>query len=138
MFAVEKLEAVRETGKVLFFKLIKDGVCWFDEFYEEQMKDPKHASEIRSILSAMDFMAETDCMLPATKFNSIKQGKNVIGYEFKKDDLRVYCMKPASNVVVVFGGYKKNQGKDVKRLNRIVEEVKDEIGLLIKEKIDEI
>lgn len=138
MFAVEKLEAVRDNGKVLFFKLIKDGVCWFDEFYEEQMKNPKHAGEMKSILATMDFMAETDHMLPVTKFNSIKQGKNVIGYEFKKNELRVYCMKPASNVVVVFGGYKKNQGRDVKRLNRIVEEVKGEINLLLKEKIDEI
>ena len=38
------------------------------------------------------------------------------------------------NVVVVFGGYKKNQEKDVKRLYKIVEEVKDEIEELIKEK----
>ena len=81
-------------------------------------------------------MAETDARLPKEKFNSIKHDKNAIGYEFKKKDLRVYCLKPASNVVVVFGGYKKNQEKDVKRLQRIVEEVKDEIEELIKERID--
>ena len=46
----------------------------------------------------------------------------------------VYCLKPTPNVVVVFGGYKKNQEKDVKRLYKIVEEVKDEIEELIKEK----
>lgn len=136
MFAVEKLEAVRGNGKVLFFKLVKDGVCWFDDFYEEQNKDAKHASELRFILSQMDYMAETDAIFPKEKFNSIKQGKNVVGYEFKKNELRVYCLKPASNVVVVFGGYKKNQEKDVKRLQRIVEEVKDEIEELIKERID--
>ena len=136
MFAVEKLEAVRGNGKVLFFKLVKDGVCWFDDFYEEQNKDAKHASELRFILSQMDYMAETDAIFPKEKFNSIKQGKNVIGYEFKKNELRVYCLKPASNVVVVFGGYKKNQEKDVKRLQRIAEEVKDEIEELIKERID--
>lgn len=138
MFAVEKLEAVRDTGKVLFFKLVKDDVCWFDDFYEEQNKDAKHASELRTILTMMDYMAETDAKLPEEKFNSIKQGKNVIGYEFKKKELRVYCLKPVSDVVVVFGGYKKNQKKDVKRLQRIVEEVKDEIVELIKEKIDEL
>lgn len=136
MFAVEKLEAIRDNGKVLFFKLVKDGVCLFDDFYEKQNMDAKHASELRSILSLMDYMAETDAIFPKEKFNSIKQGKNVVGYEFKKNELRVYCLKPASNVVVVFGGYKKNQEKDVKRLQRIVEEVKDEIEELIKEKID--
>ena len=135
MFAVEKLEAVKDTGKVLFFKLVKDDVCWFDDFYEELNKDAKHASELRTILTMMDYMAETDAMLPKEKFNSIKHGKNVIGYEFKKNDLRVYCLRPASNVVVVFGGYKKNQEKAVKRLEKIVEEVKDEIVELIKEKL---
>ena len=136
MFAVEKLEAVREDGKVLFFKLIKDNVCWFDKFYEEQMKDPKYASELRSILTTMDFMAETNLMLPSTKFNSIKQGKKVIGHEFKKNELRVYCIKPNSNVVVVFGGYKKNQVKDIKRLTAIVEEVKEVIGEKKKKKMN--
>ena len=135
MFAVEKLEAVRDTGKVLFFKLVKDDVCWFDDFYEEQNKDAKHASELRAILTMMDYMAETDARFPEEKFNSIKHGKNAIGYEFKKKDLRVYCLKPASNVVVVFGGYKKNQKKDVARLEKIAEEVNDEIEELIKEKL---
>ena len=138
MFAVEKLEAVRDTGKVLFFKLVKDDVCWFDDFYEELNKDAKHASELRTILTMMDYMAETDARLPEEKFNSIKHGKNAIGYEFKKKDLRVYCLKPASNVVVVFGGYKKNQKKDVAKLEKIAEEVKDEIEEMIKEKIDEL
>lgn len=134
MFAIEKLEAVRRNGKVQFFKLIKDGVCWFDDFYEEQMNDARNASDLKKILTIMDYMAETNAILPKEKFNSIKQGKNVVGYEFKKNELRVYCLKPTPNVVVVFGGYKKNQEKDVKRLYKIVEEVKDEIEELIKEK----
>ena len=136
IFAVEKLEAVRDTGKVLFFKLVIDGKCWFDDFYEQQLKDIKHASELKSILTLMDYMAETNCMLPKEKFNSIKQGGNVIGYEFKKNELRVYCIKPFSNVVVVFGGYKKNQKHDIKKLQVIVEEIKDKIEILIKEKLD--
>ncbi len=136
MFAVKKLEVIRENGRVLFFKLIKDEVCWFDEFYEEQMKDAKHASDLRTVLTVMDYMAETNAILPKEKFNSIKRGKSVIGYEFKKNELRVYCLKPASNMVVVFGGYKKNQGMDIKRLQKIAEEVKDEIEELIKEKMN--
>ena len=34
-------------GKVQFFKLIKDGVCWFDDFYEEQMNDARNASDLK-------------------------------------------------------------------------------------------
>ena len=64
MFAIKKLEAIRENGRVLFFKLIKDEMCWFDEFYEEQMKDAKHTSDLRTILTVMDYMAETNAILP--------------------------------------------------------------------------
>ena len=109
-------------------------MCWFNDFYEELSRNAKHASELRTILSLMDYMAETNSILPATKFNSIKEGKKVIGYEFKKNDLRVYCIKPASDVVVVFGGYKKNQKNDIKKLRGIVDEVKNEIEILINEK----
>ena len=135
IFAVERLEAVRDNGRVLFFKLVKDDVCWFDEFYKEVSKNSKRASELRSILSMMDYLAETNAMLPDTKFNSVKHGNKVMGYEFKKNDLRVYCMKPSANVVVVFGGYKKNQKNDIKKLKSIVEEVEDVLENLIRIKM---
>ena len=135
IFAVEKLEAVRDNGRVLFFKLVKDDVCWFDEFYKEVCKTPKGASELRTILSMMDYIAETNAMLPHTKFNSVKHGNKVVGYEFKKNDLRVYCVKPSVNVAVVFGGYKKNQKNDIKKLKSIVEELGDTIENLIRIKM---
>ena len=68
----------------------------------------------------MDFMAENDSTLPVNKFNSIKKEKNVIGYEFKKDDLRVYCVKKEPNVIVILGGYKKNQEQDIDKFIRLI------------------
>ena len=79
----------------------------------------------------MDYMAETNALLPKEKYNSIKQGKSVIGYEFKKKDLRVYCIKPLESIVVIFGGYKKNQKDDIKKFERFVEETKGLIEELI-------
>ena len=72
-----------------------------------------------SILSMMNYMAETNALLPSQKFNSIKQGNAVIGYEFKKNDLRVYCKKLSNNVVVIFGGYKQNPKKRHKETEQI-------------------
>lgn len=42
IFAIEKIEAVRTTGKVHFFKLVKNGKCLFDYFYNTIIKDEKH------------------------------------------------------------------------------------------------
>ena len=130
-FAVEKLEAIRDVGKVRFFKLIKDGICLFDDFYDEVSKDKRHHKDMLSILSMMDYMAETNALIPKEKFNSIKQGNTVVGYEFKKNDLRVYCKKMPDNVVVIFGGYKQNQKEYIKKLNKIVNESEGMIEKLI-------
>lgn len=136
IFAIEKIEAIRDNGKVRFFKLLKDGKCMFDDYYNEISNNNRIFKDLLNILSVMDYMAETNAILPKTKFNSIKQGNKIIGYEFKKNDLRVYCMKPVENVVVIFGGYKKNQKEDIKKLNRIVDEIGEELETIINEKIE--
>ena len=136
IFAIEKIEAIRDNGKVRFFKLLKDGKCMFDDYYNEISNNNRIFKDLLNILSVMDYMAETNAILPKTKFNSIKQGNKIIGYEFKKNDLRVYCMKPVENVVVIFGGYKKNQKEDIKKLNRIVDEIGEELEAIINEKIE--
>lgn len=136
IFAVEKLEAVRENGKNRFFKLLKDGRCMFDDFFNEISSNDRYYKDMLNILSVMDYMAETNIILPKTKFNSIKQGNTIIGYEFKKNDLRVYCVKPEANVVVVFGGYKKNQKEDIKKLHRITEEIGEDLKRMINEKME--
>lgn len=136
IFAVEKLEAVRENGKIRFFKLFKDGRCMFDDFHNEISSNDRNRKDMLNILSVMDYMAETNIILPKTKFNSIKQGNTVIGYEFKKNDLRVYCVKPETNVVVVFGGYKKNQKEDIKKLQRLTEELGEDLERIINEKME--
>lgn len=136
IFAVEKLETVRENGMIRFFKLLKDGKCMFDDFQNEISSNDRNYKDLLNIFSVMDYMAETTAILPKTKFNSIKYGSTIIGYEFKKNDLRVYCMKPEENTVVVFGGYKKNQKEDIKKLKRIGDEVGDKLEKIIKEKMD--
>ena len=52
------------------------------------------------------------------KFNHIQGGKydRKDVYEFKKDKLRVYVILIKPNVYVVYGGYKKEQQKDIARI----------------------
>ena len=120
IFAVEKIEQVRDDGKIHFFKLFKDKRCFFDEFVNDIRGNSNDYKSFVSLVAIMDFMAENDSNLPSKKFNAIKKGKNVIGYEFKKDDLRVYCVKKEPNVIVILGGYKKNQEKDIDKFIRLI------------------
>ena len=119
-FAVQLLESVRTNGKLRFYKMLKDGKAPFDSFYEEVCDDKRLKKDMLQILAMMDFMAETNKILPREKVNSIKDGDKVIGIEFKKNDLRVYCLKQDPNVFVVMGGYKKDQDNDIKDMKRLL------------------
>ena len=59
IFAIEKIEAIRDNGKVRFFKLLKDGKCMFDDYYNEISNNNRIFKDLLNILSVMDYMAET-------------------------------------------------------------------------------
>lgn len=132
-FAVELLESVRRDGKLRFYSLIKDGNNLFDSFYNEVSKEKRHKSDLIRIIATMDFVAENDAKLPKERVNSIKDGDKVIGLEFKKNDLRVYCLKLEPNVVVIMGGYKKNQKKDLKTIKQLLKDNKDLPEIIVQE-----
>ena len=118
IFAVGKIEQIRDDGKIHFCKLFKDNRCLFDDFVNDIRGNSNDYKSFVSLVAIMDFMAENDSKMPVNK--SIKKGKNVIGYEFKKDDLRVYCVKKEPNVIVILGGYKKNQEQDIDKFIRLI------------------
>lgn len=120
IFAIKNVEEVK-NGKLSFYKLIIDGNCLYDTFCSEMEKDEVLASSLNKIRAYMNFMAESDCLLPKAKFNSIKNKGKVIGYEFKDKNLRLYIIKQPPEVYVVLGGYKKTQEKDIKSFSKIRE-----------------
>ncbi len=124
-FAVKIFEPVRCDGKLKFYKLLENGKAQIDLFYDEVSKDNKHKRDFNIILTCMNIVAENDCLLPKKKVNSIKEGDKEIAIEFKKNDLRVYCVKKSPNVFVVLGGYKNNQKKDVDRIKRLLKATND-------------
>ena len=121
IFAQEKIDEVKE-GKLVFYKLRVDGICLYDEFCEKMEKNPSCLKSLNMIRAYMNFMAESDKMLPSTKFNSIKGKNNVIGYEFKHKELRVYIVKQEPNVYVVLGGIKSSQKKDIAKFAEIIKD----------------
>lgn len=124
-FAVKLLESVRSDGRLKFYKLLENGKAQIDSFSDELCADKKLEKDINVIWAFMNIMAENDIFLPKEKVNSVKDGDKEIAIEFKKNDLRVYCVKIVPKVFVVFGGYKKNQKNDIKKLKRLLKEVGD-------------
>ena len=129
-FAVDYFEPVMRNGKVRFYKLLEDGSAQIDAFYEEITKNERLKKEFNEIVSCMNYVAESNAILPKKKLNSIKDGKKEIALEFKKDILRVYCFKKEMDFFIVMGGYKKDQKKDIEGLKRMLKDDENLVGYL--------
>lgn len=116
-FALERIETIE--GRQVFEKLLIDGQCQFDDFEAEVSKNPKYYSELGSIYHYMERVANNES-LPETKFKDITPKKEAIKeYEFKSKNLRVYALKKENGKIIVLGGYKNRQKKDIRSFQSI-------------------
>ncbi len=108
-FAVQKIDIIK--GKVVFNKLIVDGVSLLDEF--ENSLEEQYESEMQSIYLYMEEVANLRS-LPKSKFRELKDVKgDVKEYEFKSKHLRVYAIKQSNCKLIVMCGYKNTQDRDI-------------------------
>ncbi|NLA15155.1 MAG: hypothetical protein GX877_01275 [Bacteroidales bacterium] len=119
-FTSETIKAIR--GRLVFKKLLINEKCLLDQF-EESIKGTPYESEMRSIYTYMEFVAN-NTLLPRTKLNVIKKcyGKQKC-YEFKSKNLRVYAFSITGGKVIVLGGNKSNQVKDIRQLKSILKDI---------------
>ena len=117
-YSLNKITEINGTQNI--FKLEINKKCQFDEFESEVISQGQYEDEISSIYSLMEDVANNK-LLPKTKFRDItlsKKDKNK-EYEFKTKHLRVYAVKTESGKVVVLGGYKNAQKKDIAKFRNI-------------------
>jgi putative component of toxin-antitoxin plasmid stabilization module len=106
-------------GRIKFFKLIEDKVCYWDDFCREIQKDANLEDQLITVISRMNDIANLR-MLPKEKFRDITPEKQTTReYEIKTKDLRVYFIKDESGNVVLIGGKKNSQPEDIKRFRGI-------------------
>ncbi|RKR84838.1 hypothetical protein BDD43_5091 [Mucilaginibacter gracilis] len=111
-FALKEYNNV--TGKIKFFKLIEDTVCYWDDFCREIQKEANFEDQLITIISRMNDVANLR-RLPKEKFRDITPDKEVIKeYEIKTKDLRVYLIKDDVGNIVLIGGKKSSQVSDIK------------------------
>ena len=125
-FALERIDQVE--GKQPFFKLIESDECEFDNFcfQLEQSNNPKDTSELISIFRTMNFVANL-IRLPKTKFRALKGAtKFAKEYEIETKNYRVYLFhQEKTGKIVVCGGTKKTQKKDIAIFRKTIKEYFD-------------
>lgn len=104
--------------RLKFYKLYKDGVCFYDEFLEDL--DHKYKSlkkELNKIHALMDMVGNVP--LPIKKFRHIhpnSKGDRGDIWEFKTDHLRVYVVRQEPDIYIVVGGFKNDQERAIEKV----------------------
>lgn len=120
-FAVEKVSDFVTVQGVS--KLIRNDKCLLDRFLES-IENTNLESELGTLYQIIEDVANCKS-LPKTKCNTISLGKGVKyqGYEAKSHHLRLYFFHDKeTGQILVIGGKKKTQEKDISRLRQIVKD----------------
>ncbi|MCF8304165.1 MAG: hypothetical protein K9I94_12875 [Bacteroidales bacterium] len=117
-FALKRIEAVK--GNIDVHKLIINDKCEFDSFIEALEHEGKYAI-IGSLFATLNSVANL-MRMPRTRFRELKgrrKNDSIKDYEAKAGSYRLYLFKHTSGKIVVFGGLKREQEKDIKRMRKL-------------------
>jgi len=124
-FALRKIDLELKNENFSFHILNIDGKYLYEEFYEKYKKDPNYKSQFNQIETRIITIAEgKQSELPKTKFKILKRDKSdkFVDYEIKTKDLRLYFFKDEYDRIIVIGGKKKTQAKDLSKFRAIKKE----------------
>lgn len=110
-FAIEKIEAI--NGKQKFDQLVINGEKQLDAFERDIANDTSYMSEFITILAYMDM--DANGLNIGNKRKELKGAKGVKEFEYRTKHLRIYAIQQFNGKIVIVGGYKKDQKKDISR-----------------------
>lgn len=116
-FTLKSIEGV--DGTQIFAKLLINNECQFDDFESKiRSSNSMYLNELSSIYLYMQRVANLQD--GAGHFKDITPDKEIVKeYEFKTKHLRVYTVKMKNGKLLVLGGYKNNQKKDLRSFRSI-------------------
>ena len=114
-------------GKIRFYCLEVNGKNVFQEFKTEIQNKGSFSKELITVQIRFQDIAELKT-LPETKFKDITPKKGLIKeYEVKTKNLRVYMFHEVhTGRIVVLGGKKTSQKKDIRRFRSLKDEYLNE------------
>jgi len=117
VYSLKKIDEI--DGKIVFYKLVKDTVCLFDDFEYQIENESTYKGELNTIQTIMIQISNLKT-LPIEKYRNITPKKESIKeYEIKTKNLRVYLFKNMKGQIVVLGGKKTNQKSEIKRFRNM-------------------
>jgi len=120
-FALKYIDEI--AGRLRIFKLLVNNHCEYDEFERQIESEGSYASELVTIQTRLQEIADGK-LLPKEKFRNITSKKELVKeYEVKTRHLRVYLFhEEKTGKVIVCGGKKITQKKDINHFRRIKKE----------------
>ena len=116
-FALELFGAVR--GHVPVYKLVIAGACPLDEFWTEIEHQGNLAPQLRKAITIIERHA-LGLHLPSTLFKRISVKKDPVNmYEVKTRDLRIYLFRNSAGAIIVSGGKKSTQKRDIEHFRNL-------------------
>ncbi len=121
-FGVRQLEIYKTSVRV--FKLIREQHCFYDDFVEEIALDKNLERELYD-LDAIIEDAANGKLLPAGRYRKLRLSAKIkySAYEAKSKHLRLYLIHEyETGKILILGGKKTTQDKDLDRLERLLKE----------------
>jgi len=120
-FALKYIDEI--VGRLKIFKLLVNENCEYDEFEKQINAENSYSSELVIIQTRLQEIADGK-LLPKEKFRNITPKKELVKeYEIKTRHLRVYLFhEEKTGRVIVYGGKKTTQQKDINHFRRIKNE----------------
>ncbi len=117
-FAIEFIPEFETRQPV--FKLLRNGRCLIDEFWIEIKKDQNLSGQGRAIWKIIEDAANGR-RLPKARYRKLNLKHNA--FEAKNKQLRIYLIhEKKTGLIIVLGGKKTTQVKDLKKLIKILDE----------------
>ena len=131
-FVVKQIEDFETNQKVN--KLIRNGKCILDDFIKDINSDKTLAAEIGDLYAIIEDVAN-EKRVPKTKYRNLHLTKKLKfnPYEAKSKHLRLYLFHDKENgQIIVLGGKKGTQLKDLSKFEKIIQEYSRYIQLKVK------
>lgn len=121
-YRIVECDFIHNHGGFVFHKLHQGESCQFDEFLTEIGENPQYKAEWAKIVRWMEAYGAIE-NIPSKHYRIIRGLKRTDIYEYRSKSLRVYVKVDKPDVIIVIGGYKKNQKQDINNLKYKLKEV---------------
>ena len=113
------LNKITESGNNVFYKLVIDGVCEFDDFIDSVKAN--YETEVIKIFWLANAIVQGH-IFPEEKLKNITpRNENISEYEIKTKHLRAYFIKISNDRIILCAGFKSNnrQQKDINHFRNL-------------------